>query len=579
MGSTDIAILIGAQIVVTLLAVSIFVALRKRDPDAVVATRREEGETVAAGARTASGRDIRTRTRFLATVSHEIRTPLNGVMGLAQLLDMTRLDAEQASYVEAIMKSSRALAQLIDDILDFSQIDAGKLALRPENFELTPLVEGVVELLAPRAGAKGLEIASVISPDAPTQLTGDPARLRQILINLVGNAVNYTDRGGVGLRVYVEGPSLRFDVRDSGPGVPAAAREAIFEEFERADWSAKPQGGAGLGLAISRRLVQLMGGALALSDTSDAGSTFSVFLPLTESVAPSPPQPLLGQRVLIVGQSLFEAPFLAESLRSAGAEATIMAGAPAIDLLAQKDAAVTCHVVLLDCALGPEAITALVKSARLGGSRRLFLLFSPLERRAFGEAALRDVDGWLVKPVRRSSLLTRLSQKGPDAPASAASALPFPILDGLRVLVAEDNDVNALIVTRALGKFGAEVTRVGNGAEAVVRAAEGLGPGAAPFDAILMDLFLPELDGRDATREIRAAEAGAGAPRTPIVIVTASVLEEDARTARAAGADALLTKPVDLTLLAATLDELRVAPTETGSAPSSRAARRKPELQ
>ncbi len=576
MGSTDIAILIGAQIVVTLLAVSVFVALRKRDQDAARAS--EAREHSAAHARGPSGPDIQTRTRFLATVSHEIRTPLNGVMGLAQLLDMTRLDAEQASYVEAIMKSGRALAQLIDDILDFSQIEAGKFALRSENFELTPLVEGVVELLAPRAGAKGLEIASVVSPDAPTQLTGDPARLRQVLINLLGNAVNYTDRGGVGLRVYVDGPSLRFDVRDSGPGVPAAAREAIFEEFERADWSTKPQGGAGLGLAISRRLVQLMGGALALSDTSDAGSTFSIILPLTESVAPSPPQPLVGQRVLIVAQSLFEAPFLAESLRSAGAVATIMAGPPAIDLLAQKEAP-SYHAILLDCALGPEAIGALVKSARLGGARRLFLLFSPLERRAFGQAALRDVDGWLVKPVRQSSLLTRLSHKGPDAPTSAAGALPFPVLDGLRVLVAEDNDVNALIVTRALGKFGAEVTRVGNGAEAVVQAAEGLGPGAAPFDAILMDLFLPELDGRHATREIRAAEAGAGAPRTPIVIVTASVLEEDARAARAAGADALLTKPVDLAQLAATLDELRVAPAETVAVPSLRAERSKSELQ
>ncbi|MGE5370087.1 MAG: ATP-binding protein, partial [Chloroflexota bacterium] len=476
MGSTDIAILIGAQIVVTLLAVSVFVALRKRDQDAARAS--EAREHSAAHARGPSGPDIQTRTRFLATVSHEIRTPLNGVMGLAQLLDMTRLDAEQASYVEAIMKSGRALAQLIDDILDFSQIEAGKFALRPENFELTPPVEGVVELLAPRAGAKGLEIASVVSPDAPTQLTGDPARLRQVLINLLGNAVNYTDRGGVGLRVYVDGPSLRFDVRDSGPGVPAAAREAIFEEFERADWSTKPRGGAGLGLAISRRLVQLMGGALALSDTSDAGSTFSIILPLTESVAPSPPQPLVGQRVLIVAQSLFEAPFLAESLRSAGAVATIMAGPPAIDLLAQKEAP-SYHAILLDCALGPEAISALVKRARLDGARH-FLLFSPLERRAFGEAALRDVDGWLVKPVRKASLLTRLSHARSDAPASAASAKPFPVLDGLRVLLAEDNDVNALIVTRALGKFGAEVTRVGNGAEAVVRAAEGFGPGAAP---------------------------------------------------------------------------------------------------
>ena len=285
------------------------------------------------------------------------------------------------------------------------KIEAGKFELAVETFALAPLVEGVVELLAPRAQAKGLEIASVISPDAPDDNRRATRRAcGRCSINLAGNAVNFTDRGR--RRPARRASTARrcvFDVRDTGPGVPAAAREAIFEEFEHADCSSKPQGGTGLGLAISRRLVQLMGGALALSDTSDAGSTFSIILPLTESVAPSPPQPLVGQRVLIVAQSLFEAPFLAESLRSAGAVATIMAGPPAIDLLAQKEAP-SYHAILLDCALGPEAIGALVKSARLGGARRLFLLFSPLERRAFGRggpARCRRMAREARAPVRR----------------------------------------------------------------------------------------------------------------------------------------------------------------------------------
>jgi signal transduction histidine kinase/CheY-like chemotaxis protein len=565
MGGSDIAILIGAQVIVTLLAVSIFVALRKGGRPPEVA--RADG---AAETRDGAEDDSRARTRFLATVSHEIRTPLNGVTGLAQLLEMTRLDAEQASYVEAILESSRALAQLIDDILDFSQIEAGKLALRRERFALAPLIEGVLELLAPRAMAKGLEIASSIAPDAPTELTGDPARLRQVLINLVGNAVNYTRQGGVGVRVHVEGAALRFDVRDTGPGVPTDARERIFEEFGRADSPAtRSQGGAGLGLPISRRLVELMHGTLELSDTSSAGSIFSVVLPLRDAAAPSPRQPLAGRNVLIVSDSLFEAPFLAESLRGAGAGATILPGG-AGERLAEKDAA-GYDAVILDCALGPQAIPALVKGVRGRIAGRLFLLFSPLERRAFGEAALRDVDGWLVKPVRKASLLARLSHAPVDVEANAAGAEPFPVLQGLRVLVAEDNDVNALIVTRALGRFGAEAVRARDGAEAVVLSTEGLGPRAAPFDAILMDLFLPELDGCDATRQIRAAEVEAGAPRTPIVIVTASVLEEDARAARAAGADALLTKPVDLTQLAATLDELRVSRDGTAVATPMRA--------
>jgi len=567
MSANDILTLIGAQFAMTLLAVAIFVAARKQNHVEVETEleglRDEIWELrAAAAARDKAEAASLAKSRFLATVSHEIRTPLNGVMGLAQLLAMTRLDAEQASYVEAIGDSSRSLAQLIDDILDFSKIEAGKLDLRREVFALAPLVEGVVELLAPRAFAKGLEIATFIASDAPREIEGDAARLRQVLVNLIGNAVNFTENGGVGVRVGRDGDILRFQVRDTGPGVPEAAREAIFEEFEQADASAtRRHGGTGLGLAISRRLVARMGGALTLEETSERGAIFVFTLP-TLSPRAAAATPLAGRRALIVARSLFEAPFLAGSLQSAGADAEIAEGAEAAVVRLEQANAPPFDAVIVDCALGAEIAAQLAQAARAARARRLFLLFSPLERRAFGEEALRDFDGWLVKPVRVASLVARLSQHRAEGPKLAA-AEPARALEGLSALVAEDNDVNALILTRHLEKLGARVSRARNGAEALEFADAAVCGDAAPYDVIVMDLFMPELDGREATRLIRAAEARAGSARTPILALTASAQEEDERAARAAGVDAFLTKPVDFPALAVTIEELRLAPRRT----------------
>ncbi len=331
MSLNHIVILVAAQLVILLLAASIYIALRGRGREKVEAELESLRDEIwelraAAAARDRAEAASLAKSRFLAAVSHEFRTPLNGVMGLAQLLAMTKLTAEQASYVEAIGDSSRSLSQLIDDILDFSKIEAGKFELRHEAFALAPFVESVVELLAPRAMAKGLELASVISPDTPREIVGDPARLRQVLVNLIGNAVKFTERGGVGVRVARDGARLRFEVHDSGPGVPEAAREAIFEEFEQADPSENhPQAGTGLGLAISRRLVARMGGALALVNSTDMGAVFAFTLPAPPISEEPAPAPLSGLKTLIVAHSIFEAPYLAESLRFAGAEAEIVA--------------------------------------------------------------------------------------------------------------------------------------------------------------------------------------------------------------------------------------------------------------
>jgi signal transduction histidine kinase/CheY-like chemotaxis protein len=499
------------------------------------------------------------KSRFLATVSHEIRTPLNGILGLAQLLAMTPLNAEQASYIEAIRASSRSLAQLIDDILDFSKIEAGKFEILREPFLLAPVVEGAVELLAPRAQDKNLEIASLISPEAPERIMGDAARLRQVLINLVGNAVNFTQAGGVGVRVSLGvSNELLFEVADTGPGVPQQLRETIFEEFEQADASAsRGTGGTGLGLAISRRIVERMGGRLNIAETSAKGTIFAFNLPLGSNSETAPENNsasrstfLADVRMLIVAGSVFEAPFVASILRAVGADVEIVADAErGLARLGQEPF----NAVIVDCALGEDATERLAEAAGRAQVGRIFLLFSPLERRAFGEAALRHYDGWLVKPVRANSLIERLSL-APLQPQQTSLLKPEPMLRDLRVLVAEDNDVNALIVSRHLENLGATVERADNGAKAAELAEAAIDGVGARCDVILMDLFMPLLDGFEATRRIRLNEARAHAPRTLILALTASAFEEDQRVARAAGVDAVLAKPIDLEALVCAIE-------------------------
>ncbi len=500
------------------------------------------------------------KSRFLATVSHEIRTPLNGVLGLAQLLAMTRLNAEQSSYVAAIEASSRTLAQLIDDILDFSKIEAGRIELRMERFAVAPLVEGVVELLAPRAFAKGLEIVSYIAPGTPDEIEGDPARLRQVLVNLVGNAVNFTETGGVRVRLAALDGILRFEIADTGPGVPEAAREFIFEEFAQADTSAtRRRNGTGLGLAIARRLVTQMGGFLILETGSAVGATFAFTLP---ALNPSPAlksHGLVDENALIVAPGVFEGPALAATLMGLGASARVVHDVDAARTLLQAREAPAFTTVIIDCTLGPESAAALAKAGRSVGARRLFLLFSPIERRTLGERALESFDGWLVKPVRRSTLINQFGKPMAGARRQPPVA-PAPALRGLKILVAEDNDVNALILTRSLEKMGAEVIRACDGVEAVARFSDSTTEEANALDLVVMDLFMPELDGLEATRLIRAHESRAGQTQTPILALTASAHEEDERAARDAGVDGFLTKPVDLAALAAMIAALRVDP-------------------
>ena len=505
------------------------------------------------------------KSRFLTTMSHEIRTPISGILGMADLLREASLDAENASYVEAIRSSGSALIALVDEILDLAKVEAGRLDLVIETVDLRRLTEGVVELLAPRAQSKGIEIAASFSAGAPRFVRADGPRLRQILMNLAGNAVKFTDRGGVCVTVERgEMGAARFSVIDTGPGVPADRREAIFDSFEQGDGShARRFEGAGLGLAISRELVRLMGGELTLSDNPGGGSifAFAVRLPKCAAVEPLAAQETRrrapdGTRALIIANSPFEAPAIEARLmkrrqcrsrprarfRPRGAE-----GPHKPD------------VVIVDCALGPEATNRLAQAAREAGVRRSLVLFSPFERRAFGQIALKGFDGWLVKPVRARSLFERVAG---DFPQPRPASRPIAAVVR-RALVAEDNDINALITQKALRRLGFEVVRADDGEEAL-RLASPIAPlESRPFDIILMDLKMPGLDGYEATRRLRRLEAACGWSPTPIVALTANAFDERRGSPSAAGFDAFLLKPVEFGALAGTVERVCAA----GAAP------------
>jgi PAS domain S-box-containing protein len=523
-------------------------------------TERKAAELALAHSRARAETANEAKSRFLATVSHEIRTPLNGIMGMADLLIDTPLTPEQKSYAEAVKSSGAALLALIEEILDFSKIEAGRLDLDIAPFDLLPLVEGIAELLATRAHAKGLDLAVAVDPALPTRLMGDATRLRQVLLNLAGNAVKFTEAGGAAITVDRDGAQVVITVRDTGPGIATADRERIFAEFEQGESTfARRHAGTGLGLAISRRIVQRMGGTLTLRSEPGAGAAFEVRLPLVAADGASPAAERLdGLAVLVLSKAPLEAEILSRRLGARGVSVTRATDVADIPGSTRFD------VAILDRRIGEEALSEALQAL---GDRadRTVLLVTPGARADIARWRARGVSGWLVSPVREASLLMQMHPADhptaePSSGETGIQADPaVKAAQALSVLVAEDNEVNALLTRRLLEKLGHQPHWARDGRAAVEMA---LDPALA-IDLVLMDMQMPECDGLSAATMIRARE-GAGR-RVPIVALTANAFAEDRAAAIAAGMDAFLTKPLDRDRLAETLAQ-NVRPSTRGPA-------------
>jgi PAS domain S-box-containing protein len=521
-------------------------------------TERAVTERALAEARDLAETANRAKSRFLAMVSHEMRTPLNGILGMADLMLDTPLTPEQTTYAEAVKTSGDMLLSLIEEILDFSKIEAGRLDLEARPFAPGQLIEEVVELLAPRAQAKGLQIASYVDEELSSRVIGDAARLRQVLLNLAGNAIKFTDVGGVAV---IAEPGARADeiiltVRDTGIGIPPDAQARIFAEFEQADASSTRKfGGTGLGLAITKRIVERMGGRIVVDSAVGAGSAFRVSLSLPpDAVEAAPAAPgLAGTAVMIVSPSTIDAPLMARQLGRWGAATCVVADERiAAALLPER----RWDAILVDHGIGTAALEALARSVDHQIARRI-LLVTPAERHAL--PALKDAGytGYLVKPVRAGSLAARFTDDvdtfGPVPSPAAVDAGEEQVAQvGMAILVAEDNEINALLARALLVRLGHRPTLAGNGAIAVESWLAAQAAGAA-YDLVLMDLSMPEVDGAEATRRIRLAEAERGCARTPIIALTANAFQEDREQCAAAGMDGFLTKPFDRDRLAAAL--------------------------
>ncbi|MDI6027415.1 response regulator [Corticibacterium sp. UT-5YL-CI-8] len=525
-------------------------------------TARKRAETAMIRAREKAEFANQAKSRFLAMVSHEVRTPMNGIMGMATLLADTPLTPEQRTYVGAVSTSASALLALIEDLLDYSKIEAGRFDPEPQPMSSRELAESVVELLASRAFGKNIGLGCYVSTDVPQIITADPGRVRQVLLNLIGNAIKFTETGGVLVSVTRAGKpgaeTIRFAVADTGPGLREQDMERIFEEFEQADGtSTRLHGGAGLGLAISKRIIASLGGTVGVTSTLGKGSEFAFEIPaLHPGGSPLMRGEILsGRRAVIVSANTVEAEAMARTLRAHAAEVR-MAPTTAQALLMARDA----DVVLVDTVIEGADGAVLKKMREAGFTGDAITLITPTDRGLLNEYRANGYGNFLPRPVRGETLLriVLMRQTEQFVAANAVRQSRLPEIrqrregSALSILVAEDNEINAMLARATLVKAGHSVDVVGNGQAAVDAICS---PDGHHYDVVLMDLHMPIMDGLDAITVIRRYEEEEGLEPMPILVLSADSQEKTRHSVIAHGASGFVTKPLDPATLADAVEQ------------------------